>query len=93
MQICNVGDTAGFSTPGSRQSHWNSPQAKKSLKPLYLFVFQGDFSSSSSSLLNSAITPAPGTLVTVLKPRSTVRIPVQFQPRDERLRTSVVLIR
>ena len=55
--------------------------------------FQGDSSSSSLSILNSKIAHAPGTMVTVLNPRSIVKIPVQFQPKDEQLRTSVVLIR
>ena len=53
-----------------------------------LFALQDD-----SATFNKEITHAPGTMVTVLSPRSIVKIPVQFQPKDERLKTSVILIR
>lgn len=46
-----------------------------------------------SATFNKDIAHAPGTMVTVLSPRSVVKIPVQFQPKDERLKTSVILIR
>ena len=53
-----------------------------------LSAFQED-----SSISTKEIVHALGTMVTVLKPRSIVNIPVQFQPKDERLKTSVILIR
>lgn len=53
-----------------------------------LFALQDD-----SATFNKEIAHAPGTMVTVLSPRSIVKIPVQFQPKDERLKTSVILIR
>ena len=57
------------------------------------FRFQGDTLISPPSFLRSSVFPAPGTMVTVLKSRSTVAIPMQFQPKDERLKTSLFLIR
>ena len=59
----------------------------------FLLLFQCDSSIPSTSVLDDSTVPSPGTVVTVIKPRSSVRIPVKFHPRDERLRTSVVLIR
>ena len=37
--------------------------------------------------------PQAGTNVVLMKPRTRVKIPIQFEPADERLRTSVILIR
>lgn len=54
---------------------------------------EGDTLISPPSFLRSSVSPAPGTMVTVLKSRSTVAIPMQFQPKDERLKTSLFLIR
>lgn len=59
----------------------------------FSLLFQCDSSIPSTSVLDDRTVPSPGTVVTVIKPRSSVRIPVKFHPRDERLRTSVVLIR
>ena len=59
----------------------------------FSLLFQCDSSIPSTSVLDDRTVPSPGTFVTVIKPRSSVRIPVKFHPRDERLRTSVVLIR
>ena len=59
----------------------------------FSLLFQCDSSISSTSVLDDRTVPSPGTVVTVIKPHSTIRIPVKFHPRDERLRTSLVLIR
>ena len=59
----------------------------------FSLLFQCDSSIPSTSVLDDRTVPSPRTVVTVIKPRSSVRIPVKFHPRDERLRTSVVLIR
>ena len=59
----------------------------------FSLLFQCDSSIPSTFVLDDRTVPSPGTVVTVIKPRSSVRIPVKFHPRDERLRTSVVLIR
>lgn len=59
----------------------------------FSLLFQCDSSITSTSVLDDSTVPSPGTVVTVIRPRSSVRVPVKFHPRDERLRTSVVLIR
>ena len=59
----------------------------------FSLLFQCDSSITSTSLLDDGTVPSPGTVVTVIRPHSSVRVPVKFHPRDERLRTSVVLIR
>ncbi|XP_031564277.1 transmembrane protein 131-like [Actinia tenebrosa] len=39
------------------------------------------------------VTPAPNTHVTVLNPRSKIQIPVKFLPVDDRIRSSIIIIR
>lgn len=39
------------------------------------------------------VAPAPSTYVTILEPRSKTHLPLQFSPVDDKLHSSIVLIR